>query len=92
MDPLNLTFLEDRGYGTIIPFFWANENAKLTPEYTGTLILFYAFYLQRSCQVYGSILLSVSVLVRVLHHFSHQSRLSIINCGYMDIVDILGEI
>ena len=43
MDPLNLTFLEDRGYGTIIPFFWANENAKLTPEYTGTLWLFYAF-------------------------------------------------
>ena len=30
--------------------------------------------------------------VRVLHHLSHQSRLSIINCGYMDIVDILGEI
>ena len=38
VDPLNLTFLEDRGYGTIIPFFWANENARLTPEYTGSFM------------------------------------------------------
>ena len=28
--------------------------------------------------------------VRVLHHLSHQFRLSIINCGYLDIMDILG--
>ena len=32
-----------------------------------------------------------SVSVSVRHHLSHQSQLSIINCGYTDIVDILGE-
>ena len=34
--PLNLGFLEDDGYGTIIPAFWINENSKLTPDSTGS--------------------------------------------------------
>ena len=33
--PLNLEFLEADGYGTIIPFFWVDENSKLTPDSTG---------------------------------------------------------
>ena len=34
--PLNLQFLEEDGYGTIIPAFWINENSKLTPDSTGS--------------------------------------------------------
>ena len=33
--PLDLEFLESDGYGTIIPFFWVDENSKLTPDSTG---------------------------------------------------------
>ena len=32
----NLEFLETDGYGTIIPFFWVDENSKLTPASTGS--------------------------------------------------------
>lgn len=35
--PLNLDFLETDGYGTIIPFFWVDENSKLTPASTDEL-------------------------------------------------------